>query len=61
MQRGQKTNVERVVLKLRQIEMQTAQGESLTLACKEAELSEQSCATSAYAKKSFTRPRKARP
>jgi len=31
-----------VVLKLRQIEVQTAQGKSLALACKEAELSEQS-------------------
>jgi transposase InsO family protein len=30
-----------VVLKLRQIEVQTAQGKSLALACKEAELSEQ--------------------
>jgi transposase-like protein len=31
-----------VVLKLRQIEVQTAQGKSLALACKEAEISEQS-------------------
>jgi putative transposase len=30
------------VLKLRQIEVQTAQGKSLALACKEAEISEQS-------------------
>ena len=42
MRRGQKTNAEQVVLKLRQIEMQTAQGESLALACKDAEISEQS-------------------
>ena len=42
MRRGQKTNAEQVVLKLRQIEVQTAQGKSLSLACREAEISEQS-------------------
>ncbi|MFB0493128.1 putative transposase [Methylobacterium sp. OAE515] len=42
MGRGQKTSAEQVVLKLRQIEVQTAQGKSLALACKEAEISEQS-------------------
>ncbi len=42
MERGQKTGAEQVVLKLRQIEVQTAQGKSLALACKEAEISEQS-------------------
>ncbi|CAO4185085.1 IS3 family ISMdi3 transposase ORF A [Methylorubrum aminovorans] len=42
MRRGQKTSAEQVVLKLRQIEVQTAQGKSLGLACKEAEISEQS-------------------
>ena len=42
MRRGQKTNAEQMVLKLRQIEVQTAQGKSLALACKEAEISEQS-------------------
>jgi putative transposase len=42
MRRGQKTRAEQVVLKLRQIEVQTAQGKSLALACKEAEISEQS-------------------
>ena len=41
MKRGQKTSAEKVVLKLRQIEVQTAQGKSLALACKEAEISEQ--------------------
>ena len=41
MRRGQKTGAEQVVLKLRQIEVQTAQGKSLALACKEAEISEQ--------------------
>ncbi len=35
MRRGQKTSAEQVVLKLRQIEVQTAQGKSLALACKE--------------------------
>jgi len=34
MRRGQKTGAEQVVLKLRQIEVQTAQGKSLALACK---------------------------
>ncbi|KMO28219.1 transposase [Methylobacterium variabile] len=42
MRRGQKTSAEQIVLKLRQIEVQTAHGRSLTLACKEAKLSEQS-------------------
>jgi len=36
MRRGQKTNVEQVGPKLRQIEVQTAQGKSLAMACKEA-------------------------
>ncbi len=42
MRRGQKASAGQVVLKLRQIEVQTAQGKSLALACKEAEISEQS-------------------
>ena len=42
MRRGQKTNAEQIVLKLRQIEVQTAQDKNLALACKEAEISEQS-------------------
>ena len=42
MKRGQKTGAEQVVLKLRQIEVQTTQGKTLALACKEAEISEQS-------------------
>ena len=42
MKRGQKMGAEQAVLKLRQIEVQTAQGKSLALACKEAEISEQS-------------------
>ena len=42
MRQGQKTSAEQVVLTLRQIEVQTAQGKSLALACKDAEISEQS-------------------
>lgn len=42
MKRGQKTGAEQVVLKLRQIEVQTAQGKSLAIACRGAEISEQS-------------------
>jgi putative transposase len=42
MRRGQKTSAEQMVLKLRQIEVQTAQGKSLALAWTEAEISEQS-------------------
>ena len=41
MKRGQRPSAEQVVLTLRQIEVQTAQGKSLALACKEAEISEQ--------------------
>ena len=61
MRRGQKTSAEQVVLKLREIEVQTAQGKSLALACKEAEISEQSFVTSAYARRSSTCSRKPRP
>ncbi len=42
MRRGQKTNAEQIVLKLRQIEVQTAQGKSLALSCRDAENSDQS-------------------
>ena len=42
MRRGQKSRAEQIVLKLRQIEVQTAQGKSVAVACKEAEVSEQS-------------------
>jgi putative transposase len=42
MKRGQKASAEQIVLKLRLIEVQTGQGKSLALACKEAEISEQS-------------------
>ena len=42
MRRGQQSSEEQVVLKLRQIEVQTAQGRSVAVACTEAEVSEQS-------------------
>jgi transposase-like protein len=42
MPRGRKLNPEQVVVMLRQIEVQLAQGKSLALACKEAGVSEQS-------------------
>ncbi len=41
MKRGQKTGAEQVVLKLRQIEVQKAQGKSLAIACLEADISKQ--------------------
>lgn len=40
---------------LRQIEVQTAQGKGIAVACKEADVSERSCATSACARRFFTR------
>ncbi|WHQ71347.1 hypothetical protein [Methylorubrum extorquens] len=55
MKRGQRPSADQVVLMLRQIEVQTAQGKSIAVACKEADVSEQSCAMSAYARKSSTR------
>ena len=42
MRRGQKSSAEQIVLKLRRVEVQTAQGKSVAVACKEAEVSEQS-------------------
>ena len=42
MKRGQRPSAEQVVLMLRQIEVQTAQGKSIAFACKEADVSEQS-------------------
>ena len=42
MRRGQKSSAEQIVLKLRQIEVQTARGKSVAVTCKEAEVSEQS-------------------
>ncbi len=41
MRRGQRPSAEQVVLRLRQIEVQTAQGKSIAVACKEAGISEQ--------------------
>ncbi len=42
MPRGRKVSPEQVVVMLRQIEVQTAQGKSLGVACREAGISEQS-------------------
>ncbi len=47
MPRGRKVSPEQITAKLRQIEVQVAQGKSLALACKEAEISEQSSRMSA--------------
>ena len=41
------------MLMLGQIEVQMAQGKSLALACKEADVSERSCATSACARRLY--------
>jgi len=42
MKRGHRPSAEQVVLMLRQIEVQTAQGKSIAVACKEADVSGQS-------------------
>jgi putative transposase len=42
MKRGQRPSAEQVVLMLGQTEVQTAQGKSIAVACKEADISEQS-------------------
>ena len=47
MPRGRKVSPEQIVVTLRQIEVQLAQGQSLALACKDAGISEQSSRTSA--------------
>ena len=47
MPRGRNVSPEQIVVTLRQIEVQLAQGKSLALACKEAGLSEQSSRTNA--------------
>ncbi len=47
MARGRKVSPEQIVVMLRQIEVQVAQGKGLALACEEAEISEQNSGTSA--------------
>ncbi len=47
MARRKDWSAEQIIAKLRQIEIQMAQGQSLALACKEAEISEQSSKMSA--------------
>ncbi len=54
MARRKNWSAEQIVAKLRQIEIQMAQGKSLALACKEAEISEQSSRTSASSSRSST-------
>ncbi len=54
MARRKNWSAEQIVAKLRQIEIQMAQGKSLALACKEAEISEQSSRTSASSLRSST-------
>ena len=47
MPRGRTVSPEQIVVMLRQIEVQMAQGKSLALACKEAGISEQTSGTRA--------------
>ena len=54
MARRKNWSAEQIVAKLRQIEIQMAQGKSLALACKEAEISEQNFKTSASSARSST-------
>ena len=54
MPRGRKFSPEQVVVMLGQIEVQTEQGKSLAVACKEAGISEQSSETNACSRRSST-------
>jgi hypothetical protein len=54
MARRKNWSAEQIVATLRQIEMQIAQGKSIELACKEAEISEQSSRTSVSSGRSST-------
>ena len=54
MARRKNWSAEQIVATLRQIEVQMAQGKSLALACKEAEISEQSSRTSVSSGRSST-------
>ena len=54
MARRKNWSAEQIVAKLRQIEIQMAQGKSLALTCKEAEISEQGSRTSARRGRSST-------
>ncbi len=51
---GQYQSAEKIIAKLRFVEVQLAQGKSLALACKEAEISEQTSKTSACSGRSST-------
>jgi len=54
MARGRKVSPEQIVVMLCQIEVQVAQGKSIAVACKEAEISEQNFKTSASSGRSST-------
>ncbi|CAO4186301.1 Integrase catalytic domain-containing protein [Methylorubrum extorquens] len=60
MDRGQRPSAEQVVLMLRQIEVQTAQGKSIAVACKEADVSEQSYRDECLRQEIFSSLREAR-
>ncbi|MCP1561149.1 UNVERIFIED_ORG: putative transposase [Methylobacterium sp. SuP10 SLI 274] len=59
MKRGRRPSAEQVVLMLRQIEVQTAQGKSIAVACKEAEVSEQKLRDECLRQEIFYSPREA--
>jgi transposase InsO family protein len=59
MKRGRWPSAEQVVLMLRQIEVQTAQGKSIAVACKEAEVSEQKLRDECLRQEIFYSPREA--
>jgi hypothetical protein len=55
MKRGQRPSAEQIVLMSRQIEVQMGQGKGIAVACKEADVSEQSYVTRVYARRSSIR------
>ena len=59
MKQGQRPSADQVVLMLRQIEVQTAQGKSIAVACKEAEVSEQKLRDECLRQEIFYSPREA--
>ncbi|GJE15241.1 hypothetical protein FOHLNKBM_6321 [Methylobacterium longum] len=54
----QKPGAEQFMLTLRQIEVGTTQGKSIYVACRKADVSEQSFVTNVCVKRSYTRRRK---
>lgn len=53
MRRGQRPSAEQVALTLRRIEVQTAQGKGIAVACNEVDLTEQSYGTNAQSRRSY--------